>query len=305
MLRSDSRQKAALRCAADTLLPANPCTRAGDDARPRTGPAQPTAVPNDSATHPPDAAEARAFARCAAGGTDHAAFMTAVAHELRTPLTVVHGALALLAERPELDAAAEDGGEGAALLEMAQRNTARLLGVVEDALDLAAAEAGTLRFDPEPVAPADLFALLGGRAARVAAGRGVTLVTSVDSARGVRGDRPRLQRVVAHLVDNALDFAPAGSAVTVRATDGPAGALRLVVADEGPGISPARLAVPFERYTPRPAPGRQQVSGLGVGLAFCRAIVEAHGGTLTIESAPGSTVVACDLPPAWRARPRS
>jgi signal transduction histidine kinase len=112
----------------------------------------------------------------------------------------------------------------------------------------------------------------------------------------ILGDRDRLLQVVANLLDNALKFTPARGhvAVTVASGDGPAalGALagpagawvRLSVSDDGPGVDPIDLPFIFDRFYR--AQGARGTSGAGLGLAICRGLVEAQGGTVSAGDAP-------------------
>ncbi len=98
------------------------------------------------------------------------------------------------------------------------------------------------------------------------------------------GDRPRLEQVAANLIDNAVKFTPAGGRVEVRVSRGD-GVARLEVRDTGPGIPPHELPRIWDRLF-RGDRSRNE-RGLGLGLSLVRAIVQAHGGTVGVESVPG------------------
>jgi len=132
------------------------------------------------------------------------------------------------------------------------------------------------------------------------AAKGVELEADLASAT-VFGDRDRLLQVVGNLLDNALKFTPEGGHVRVvlekpgRASStggtggvlaGPAGAwVQLTVTDDGPGVDPADLPFIFDRFYR--AQGARGTAGAGLGLAICRALVEAQGGTVVADEAPG------------------
>jgi signal transduction histidine kinase len=170
----------------------------------------------------------------------------------------------------------------------------RIVALIDKLLDLTRIRTKRLRLD---LAPMDLAATVrtiveqhAGQL-REAGGR-----VTVDAEAPVYGtwDRLRIEQVVANLLTNAAKYA-GGAQVHVRVEgDGPASCARLVVHDEGPGISPGdqeRLFRPFERAR------TARASGLGLGLFIVREIVEAHGGAVRLESAPGQgTTFVVELP---------
>jgi signal transduction histidine kinase len=221
------------------------------------------------------------------------AFASMVAHELRTPLTAVYGALEMMTRgKVPLDAE-----RTAVLVELAQRNAARLLRIVEDCLDLEAASDGRLYLDRTIVDPAEIVALgvAGAESAREQTGANV--VVRLDARRNFVGDRVRLGRALAHLVQNAVTFAPPGSPVVVSTMDDPGrGAVRFSVENHGPGIEPHELQELFKQFDVREAIGRRRVGGLGVGLALVRTIAEQHAGAAGADSVKGHTTFWLELP---------
>ena len=226
-----------------------------------------------------------------------AAFVAMVAHELRTPLTAVHGALELMA-----NGGAPGGDAGPTqLVDMARRNTARLLRLVEDCLDLQAANDGTLQLSCMPVPPSLLTVLAVADVER-SRRSGAPIEQRCDATLRVNADPPRLARALAHLVENACSFAPAGTTVVVSATDDLArGRVRFAVEDCGVGFPPGRESDYFAGFASEEAPGRRQVSGLGVGLGLVRAVAEWHGGEVGAVSKDGRTIFWIELPASAQA----
>ncbi|MCC6619077.1 MAG: HAMP domain-containing histidine kinase, partial [Chloroflexi bacterium] len=221
---------------------------------------------------------ASAQARQAAALEAQRRFVADASHELRTPLTTIRTNAELLVEHPEV--ADTDRREAIADIAAEAERMARL---TDELLVLARTDAA------EPAAtthrPLDLAALVKevvARAARAAPdGRAVTL--EADGAAVVRGDPDLLTRLLWILVDNALRHGAGPVSVTVTAD--PDAPVTLGVADRGPGIALAdrdRLFERFARGDRARSPG-----GFGLGLPIARAIVEAHGGTIKIEDAPG------------------
>ena len=223
------------------------------------------------------------------------AFASMVAHELRTPLTAAYGALEMMS-RGAGSVSPEDA-RTAVLVDLAHRNTRRLLRIVEDCLDLEASSDGRLTIERTALEPGDIVTLGVEGAICTREQTGISVVSHLTARRVLSGDRTRLGRAVAHLVQNACTFAPPGTAVTVTTTDVPSCDLvRIAVEDQGPGIAPELLRTLFQRFDCREAVGRRRVGGLGMGLAFVRMVAEAHGGIVGATSDAGRTTVWFEIP---------
>ena len=221
------------------------------------------------------------------------AFASMVAHELRTPLTAVHGALEMMSR----GSGKLDAQHAAVLVGLAHRNAQRLMRIVEDCLDLEAASDGRLQLDRGIVDPAEVVELgiAGARCAHEQTGTDVVL--RLHARRHFVGDRTRLGRALAHLVQNAVTFAPPGSQVVVTTSgDDTRGTIRFSVEDHGPGIEPQQLVALFQRFDARETPGRRRIGGLGMGLAVVRTIAEQHAGVVGAESEKGHTTFWLELP---------
>jgi signal transduction histidine kinase len=206
-----------------------------------------------------------------------------VAHELRTPLTIIRGQAEGIA-----DGVYPAEPEQMAPILAATRSMEQL---VDDLRTFALADAGALRLDREQV---DVAVLLGATVEQfrpAAASAGVALQVDVAAdVPAVEGDSARLSGVVANLVSNALRHTPAGGTVRVsaRRVDG---GVEIDVADDGEGIPGELLPRVFDRFVKGAAS-----NGSGLGLAIVRDVVEAHGGTVSVESEPGrGTVVRVTL----------
>jgi two-component system sensor histidine kinase KdpD len=232
-----------------------------------------------------EALEAEALRRSDALKT---ALLRAVSHDLRSPLTAILASADALAS-PGLSLEPEDR---LALAETIQGEAARLDRVVGQLLDLSRLEAGAVEPHRE-VWPVDelvgqALAGLGGDAARVRLDVGPeTPPVEVDAA--------QVERVLANLIDNALQYSPPGAAVLVRAESG-ATELRLHVVDSGPGL-PAEerdaLFLPFRR-------GTAGQLGSGLGLSIARGFAEANGGRLWAQDDPAGGHLVLSLPLAER-----
>ncbi|MDA1003123.1 MAG: ATP-binding protein [Chloroflexi bacterium] len=207
-----------------------------------------------------------------------------VSHELRTPLAVI---------RAELEAI-QDGVHiaDAEHLALLLQETAVLERLVADLRTVTLSEAGELALHRESTDLAVLVSDVATSFATTAEAAGVRLAAdAADDLPLLDVDPVRIREVLTNLVANALRYTPAGGAVTIAVTREAAG-LRLVVIDSGEGIDPQLLPHIFERFRKDP-----RSRGFGLGLAIARQLVEAHGGTLTAESARGQgTTMTVELP---------
>jgi signal transduction histidine kinase len=207
-----------------------------------------------------------------------------VSHELRTPLAVITGNLE----------AVLDGvyPADAAHLTPILDETRVMERLIDDLRTIALSEAGTLTLHPEPTDPDVLIGEVLHAFAPVATTAGVTLTTEPTGDLPILDVDPvRIREVLSNLVANALRHTPAGGTVSVEGS-ADARSVVLVVRDTGPGIDPALLPHVFDRFV-KGAGSR----GSGLGLAIARGLVEAHGGSISVESpAGGGTTFRVELP---------
>jgi two-component system sensor histidine kinase KdpD len=204
--------------------------------------------------------------------------LDSVSHELRTPLTTITGSLSALRD----DALAERGEARRAILSNALEAADRLDRVVEDLLSLSRLESGTLRLDRRPVDLPELARDAVLRAGPELEGRALEL-DAPDSGGPALVDAPLAARLAANLLRNAARYSPPGLPVSLALRAVPGG-LVMRVRDRGPGLPEDELASLFAKFRRgRGAKG----PGLGLGLAICRGIAEAHGGSIAARNAPG------------------
>jgi signal transduction histidine kinase len=212
-------------------------------------------------------------------------FVADASHELRTPLTSIRGFAELYRQ-----GAAGSPEDTRRLMQRIESEGARMGMLVEDLLQLA-------RMDqqrPLVVAPVDLAEIAGdavhdARAVQPDRPLALRLDPSLTDVPVVLGDEARLRQVVGNLVTNALTHTPASARVTVGLAEDPADpdAVVLSVADEGPGMSPEDAQRVFERFYRAESSRTRESGGTGLGLAIVASLVEAHGGTVEVRTAPG------------------
>ena len=221
-----------------------------------------------------------------------AQFISEISHDLRTPLTAIKGLLVNLmdasgpGEHPSAGSAGlqirrEQGKGEPSSLEIAERETDRLIRLVNQLLDLTRWQGGQLELNRRPV---DVSAIANA-AVTLSEGRAhhrhITLNTDVPpSLPTISADPDRLQQVILNLLDNAIKFTPSGGQVTLAVTQRE-DEIEVSVQDTGRGMSDEERERAFESYY------RGKGGGAGLGLTIARAIVEAHGGRMGIESSVG------------------
>ncbi|MGH7480884.1 MAG: PAS domain S-box protein [Longimicrobiales bacterium] len=217
---------------------------------------------------------ARAAAERAARARDEV--LAIVAHDLRNPLHTINAAATMIELTNEQEKRERQVG-------IIERSTRKMERLIADLLDVSRIEAGTFGLEPAQVEPSGLFDEALELFAPRALEHGVALACHVEPDIGpVEADHDRLLQVLGNLLDNALKFTPEGGEVAVRATL--EGAVRISVHDSGTGIPEEALAHVFDRFWQA---SRSARAGAGLGLAICKGIVEAHGGRIWAESAPG------------------
>jgi two-component system sensor histidine kinase KdpD len=202
--------------------------------------------------------------------------LAGISHDLRTPLSAIVGAASSLAEEPERLSPEARRELARTIYDEGQR----MATLANNILDMARLDAGavTLKRDWVP-----LEEVVGGVLTRLRArleGRPVKIDLPKDAPL-VKLDAVLIEQVLMNIIENALKYTPAGSGIEISAEFAPA-AVTVSVADEGPGIPPGLEEKLFDKFY-RASPERAQ-SGVGLGLTICRAIVEAHGGTIRAEN---------------------
>ena len=218
-------------------------------------------------------------------------FARLMSHELRTPLTSIAGALDIV-----LSGYAGPFSERQhRYVEMARQAATRLNQIVDQLLDLARAQAGTISLTASPVYLDRLTADVIDRYRDSAAARSISLsMTSSATNISLLGDAERLSQVLGNLLVNAIRFAPSGSVIDIEVFGPPlmGDAVGVSVANLGNPIPPDEHERLFEPFS---ASGRR-IGGTALGLSISRTIIEAHGGRIWVESDPRCTKFVFTLP---------
>ena len=206
-----------------------------------------------------------------------------VSHDLRTPMSVV-GMQAAIIQKLAASESNEASIRLRASAQIIQRSSDRMVALLRDLLDLGKIEAGRFEVEASPHVVADLLTDACELLRPVADAKRIQLLAEVAPPLRVWADTERIFQVLANLIGNSIKFCSEGCEVRIG-TRVEGGMCEISVADDGPGISENALPHIFDRYWQ--ARGDDAI-GAGLGLYICKGIVEAHGGTIRVESAVGA-----------------
>ena len=210
--------------------------------------------------------------------------MKMIVHDLKTPLTAVLGSLEM----------ALDGDFGVLadglrrVLGDAQTKSEELLVLIEDLLEVARIEDRAVELEPEPIAPEELFReIVAEWSVRFRQEDARVSTETAADAPVVQADRALLRRIFSNLIQNALTHTPHSAAIGISARRDASGGVLFTVTDDGPGIPPEYHEVIFHKFERVKNPQLPRVRSSGLGLAFCKLAVEAHGGRIWVQSSEG------------------
>lgn len=233
--------------------------------------------------------QAKVLAQAAA--SERSEFLASVTGGILDPMTE-------LVDRAEAIRSLEEGDDSwAMLLDEVCADGGRLAGSLQDALDLAEMEAGTLVLNPGPCSPGDLAEAVCARYAERALAKGLTLTlerapTTPDT---LESDGPRLERVLDHLIGNAVAYTTAGSVtVSVRGESGARGRASFSIVDTGAGLSTEAQANLFKSFC-HSSQDAEVRRGTGLGLSLSKRLARALGGELDCQSSPAGTRVTFSI----------
>ena len=222
-------------------------------------------------------------------------FVSNVSHELRTPLTAIKGLVETLR-----DGAVDDREVRDRFLATIEDETDRLIRLVNDLLVLSKADSQALKLKRKPLDVRDLIERSVHKLGPQLEGKGILVeVSAPDRPQWVLADADRIEQVLVNLLDNAIKYSPQGGQITVAIDDEDSETVSVAVRDEGVGIPAGDLPRVFERFYRVDRARSRDGGGSGLGLSIAKAIVEAHGGDITMRSEEGQgTTVRFTLPRA-------
>jgi signal transduction histidine kinase len=228
-------------------------------------------------------------------------FLASMSHELRTPLNAIIGFSDLITSRMFED----DNERQVQYAEFVRDAGRHLLSLIDDMLDLAKIESGRMELQEREIDPSQLAEEAMAFVAHRAATTGCVLrCEPAGDLPRLLGDERALRQVLLNLLANAIKFTPAGGLITLSADIERGGALVFRVRDSGVGIAPEDLERVFEKFGQGRKAALTGEKGTGLGLPIVKGLVEAHGGKIMLESAPGQGTCAIVTLPASRLRSR-
>lgn len=210
-----------------------------------------------------------------------AELLAIVSHDLRAPLTSVQGALTLLSE----GVMGELTPRAAKTVALADNNTRALITLINDLLDIEKAESGNIVIVPRKVVLEELFERARDAVVMIADQNNIAIDVQ-DTDIVFTADPDRLAQVLINLVSNSIKFSPPNSTITLSGTV-QGDNLRLSVKDQGRGVPAEFRDKIFERYQQVKSEDGMRGKGTGLGLSICKSFVEAHGGTIGVDSEEG------------------
>lgn len=209
-------------------------------------------------------------------------FVSTVSHELRTPLTAIRGALGMV-----MGGMAGDLPDSIVpLLAIADKNSSRLVSLINDILDIEKLDAGRVDLDLQALSLRGLLQQAVDQNLPYASQFGVTLALQAGSDATLQVDPDRFAQVMANLLSNAIKHSPRGGEVVVDAVPRD-GSVEIGVRDHGVGIPPEFQGRVFQRFAQADASDARRRGGTGLGLAITKALVEQHGGSIAFDTTPG------------------
>ncbi len=230
-----------------------------------------------------------------------------VTHDLRSPLTTIRHFIEML----EANMLGELNTQGEELLKIADRSSSRMLSLTNDLLDIEKIKSGMLELDLKGTNLSSILESTAQVLEPIAAKTGLKI--EIETVKPVDGEEPskdsdnedkispcillahadeeRISRVLTNLVSNAIKFSPPNSTIYLKAQAGNGDQSKFAVVsvtDSGRGIPAESIARIFDRFTQTHITDATELGGSGLGLAICKAIVELHGGAITVESTPGN-----------------
>jgi signal transduction histidine kinase len=210
-------------------------------------------------------------------------FVSTVSHELRTPLTSIIGYATVLNDGE----AGPLTGDQREFIGVVKTESERLMRLINDILDVSRIESGKMRLNYESFDLVDFMKGFKKEMTHIASQKSISLkLTMPDRISSIMADPDKIKQIFSNLVNNAVKFSPAGSAVSITATEDKYH-VRIDIKDQGIGIRKSDQAALFKKFSRLNNDYTRETGGTGLGLAICDFLVKEHGGRIWVKSTPG------------------
>ncbi|MDZ4837460.1 MAG: HAMP domain-containing sensor histidine kinase [Candidatus Melainabacteria bacterium] len=209
-------------------------------------------------------------------------FVAMISHDLRTPLSAVKSTLELLGD----ETWGEQSDKAKTKIVRAEENLRHAINLINNLLDLEKIQSGSIELRTEHVNLGELLTRCANVVAPLAERSSIAITSPPSCAIELLADDQRLSQVIINLLGNAIKFSPPGSKITINAAQ-EQDRIKVSIQDQGPGIPEELSEKIFDRYQQVDSADGVKHEGHGLGLAICKAIVDAHGGTIGVESQLG------------------
>ncbi len=229
-------------------------------------------------------------------------FIANMSHELRTPLNTIIGFSRLIGEHDKRQLSKESISEYSGLIQEAAKH---LLAIINDILEISKIQAGKFTLDMQELHADEVLTSCLSFFKVTALDAKVTLIQDIShDLPQIKGDAVKLKQIVMNLLSNAIKFTPEGGRVTLRAVSDADGQVRISVRDTGVGMNEDEILIAMLPFGQVDGGRSRMREGTGLGLPIAKALVELHGGSLSIKSVKGEgTEVALLLPPSASVTP--
>lgn len=209
-------------------------------------------------------------------------FLSVISHELQTPIAIIKGYAGLYAD----ETTPIDPVRVREKMQIIEEESTRLSKLVENLLYASRLQAGGIQLNRQPVEMASLLRKVANKLRDVSRSHKIGVALSGDELPAVLGDYDKIQQVLVNLVENAIKYSPKGGPIVLSA-EYTSQEVVVSVTDNGMGIPASERQRVFDRFSRLDSRYVRERKGAGLGLYICKAIVEAHGGTIWVEDAPG------------------
>ena len=212
-------------------------------------------------------------------------FLSRISHELRTPLSIIMAYTSTLIE--DMTAPSLESSTRKEFLEIIQQQSNKLLGLIDDLLDLSKVEISETMLNISEGSINEVIKIAISSVSGFAESKNIKIISDLDeNIPIINFDAMRMRQVIVNLLENAIKYSPNGEVVKISSKEAQREVI-IAVEDHGPGIKKADIPKIFDKFTQIEGINTREFDGMGIGLKLVKHYVELHGGKIWVESEPG------------------